>query len=399
VFDATQQKVVKYLPVAGAGALIAAGSEKLFIVAPGERAVQRWDLKTFEKEKTVLLEGKETIKSVLMGSASNGPLWLVEERRAGIGGRAVTALDPQTLRPLDLKKDPKSQTYGVGEGMRVSADGSTLGTWRFGTSPSGFTVITLADDALKFRYEHSSVGHLTPSPDGKVIYTANGRFTPDGKSAGEQDGGSTQRGQGLPYCFPAADGSNLYLVASLSSSHGTNLPGNKTPIQLTARWGTDGEKLADLPEVPIETMNGWDREAIGNDQRFMLIPSAKLLVVLSSKYDKLLLFPFDLDAVLAKSGKDYLLAESPRVARAVRGETFSQSLTIRSKKGGVKVKLESGPDGLTVTPDGKVTWAVPKDFAEKDVSVLLTISDASGKELLHTFKLAVNAASETRPRD
>ena len=64
-------------------------------------------------------------------------------------------------------------------------------------------------------------------------------------------------------------------------------------------------------------------------------------------------------------------------------------VAVKSKKGGVKVKLESGPAGMKVTPEGRLTWPVPKEFAGTEAEVLLSVSDASGKETFHSFKLSV----------
>jgi hypothetical protein len=39
-------------------------------------------------------------------------------------------------------------------------------------------------------------------------------------------------------------------------------------------------------------------------------------------------------------------------------------------------------DGTTVT------WDIPADFTEREVKVVLTVSDASGQEVFHTFGLS-----------
>ncbi|MBI1917848.1 MAG: hypothetical protein HYS12_24400 [Planctomycetes bacterium] len=77
------------------------------------------------------------------------------------------------------------------------------------------------------------------------------------------------------------------------------------------------------------------------------------------------------------------------LAFAVRGKEYVCPLVVRSKKGGVKAKLEGGPAGMKVLPEGKLVWTVPKDFSEAEVDVILTVSDASGQEVFHSFKLTV----------
>lgn len=59
-----------------------------------------------------------------------------------------------------------------------------------------------------------------------------------------------------------------------------------------------------------------------------------------------------------------------------------------SKKGGVRLNLESGPDGMKVDR-GAVVWEVPEGFADPAANVILSITDAGGKETFHTFEVPV----------
>src|SRR5262249_59154437 len=54
-------------------------------------------------------------------------------------------------------------------------------------------------------------------------------------------------------------------------------------------------------------------------------------------------------------------------------------------------KLEAGPDGTKVAPDGTITWDVPKDWKGTE-SVIVTVSDSTGQEIFHTFTLAAPGA-------
>ncbi len=89
---------------------------------------------------------------------------------------------------------------------------------------------------------------------------------------------------------------------------------------------------------------------------------------------------------LEKSDTDYLVVVS-RPPTAKPGTAFSYKLEVLSKKGGVKFKLESGPEGLAVSDKGEVTWKVPAKQAESDEDVLVTVSDSSGQEVFHNFKV------------
>jgi hypothetical protein len=118
------------------------------------------------------------------------------------------------------------------------------------------------------------------------------------------------------------------------------------------------------------------------------VPDAKAMAVLNGTADKVYIHKVDQEALLEKAGIDYLFVVS-RPGAAVRGSTFKYKPEIKSRKGGAKVKLDAGPDGMKVGGDGTVSWAVPKNFADASASVILTISDKSGQETFHTFTLPV----------
>src|SRR5262249_15846862 len=141
----------------------------------------------------------------------------------------------------------------------------------------------------------------------------------------------------------------------------------------------------DLPNV-------FDRnERLPLDRRVYLVPQAKALITIPLSADKLVVHRFDLDEALEKSGIDYLLVTSPPQTLPERGGTYSYTPVVKSKKGGVKMKLESGPDGMKLVDGNRLQWVVPADFADREVTVLLSIGDATGQEIFHTYKVQVRA--------
>jgi hypothetical protein len=127
--------------------------------------------------------------------------------------------------------------------------------------------------------------------------------------------------------------------------------------------------------------------------RAVLVPDANALVILNGTGEKAIIHKIEVEALLEKAGIDYLFVIG-RPGAAQCGAQFSYKPNVKSKKGGVKVKLDAGPDGMKVAADGTVSWAVPANFADTSVSVILTISDSTGQEIFHTFTLPVR----DRPR-
>ena len=97
----------------------------------------------------------------------------------------------------------------------------------------------------------------------------------------------------------------------------------------------------------------------------------------------------DVDRLLEKAGHDYLLVLSRGPDGAYRGRTLRYTPVVKSKKGGVTIRVDAGPDGMKATADGRIVWAVPEAFPQDQVQVILTVSDTGGQQTFHTFRLRV----------
>jgi hypothetical protein len=383
VLDVCAGKVTKYLPLAEEGALIAAGNEHLFVLAPTANVIQRWNLNTFEKEATVANPLRGQARQLLVGHATDGPLFVV-------GPNA--ALDPKTFKEVDLGGGANGRGMGSMAGhpqypptVRISADGRVFAWHTRGLSPSGLSSMVLGATEAKAHYQHKTVGAILPGPDG-TLFTAGGLFTPELKPIGEA--------QGYQYWYhapvPAAHGS-LYLSVAAAD---LPVPGRKEAPKAALKMLGENKPLLDLTNLAgLDVPKDHNQTAARGLQlydRVFIVPDAQVIAVLHGTADRVTLHKLNLEDALEKAGIDYLFVTS-RPTGAVCGQMFTYKPEVKSRKGGVKVKVDAGPDGMTVTADGTVTWAVPANFADTSVSVILTISDKSGQETFHTFTLPVTS--------
>jgi hypothetical protein len=375
VFDVPAARVAGFISVDEDDVKFAAGLDKLIVALPSKGILQRWNLATLEREVTVQA-GAGTIKHVVMGHASAGPVLVHTANAPGTPSVRTEFLDLRTLRPIAVR-EPAGRSRGIGvdtDGyVRASADGQTFAFWRLHISPQGISTLVITGDEVRRSYDHHSAGHLMPSPDGKIIHTARGRYTAECKAIDDPRNGHNYAN----FTLPAVHG-NFHL--------GLKLGDGKEPVNVF--MGDDKRPVARLDILDGLETDGWGREAVGLDKRVFLIPEAKVVVVLPKTNDAVVLRRFDLDEALEKSGVDYLLVTSTPPVSAKPGAEFKYQIAARAKKGGVTFKLEAGPDGMKVTPEGAVTWAVPAS-AEKEANVIVTVRDAAGQETFHTFKLKV----------
>jgi hypothetical protein len=351
------------------------------VYLPKANVFQRWSLNTFEKEATVTSPAQGALRTIVMGSASAGPLVVGTDS-------GLQFFDPVTFKEVgDGVRDQQGQKASVGVNasteLKMSADGSLITLLNRGSYPMGFTSLVRQGSHYRHRYEHTQYGWLLPSPDGRIVYTQDGIYSPEGKATGKKE----NNGGRIVWYLPALHGP--YYLAFWDN--GTKNPGEGR-IDVFLHLEGNQRPLVTVPPVnEVDLLRDWRGagDAQPFDRHILLIPDAQLLVVIPASKDKLLLRRLNLDQLLEKAEVDYLFVQSQPVRRAEKGATYTYPVVVRSKKGGVKIKLESGPAGMKLAADGKLTWAVPPDLADAEVDVILSVSDASGQEIFHTFKIAV----------
>jgi len=383
VFDLRQHKVAKYLSLSGADIKFAAGREKLFVYAGESHTLSRYDLTSFQRELTKPVD--KPIDAMAMGHAADGPLWTVtKDRYSG----ACRLYDPESLAPVKLQvtgRRPGNGNVGFETGtlLDVSADGRTLGSTRERLSPSGFYLATLEGKTITAFYGHESMGRIRPGPRGEVIFTNRGAVGRNMQPVNTLTG--------LPIHAIAGD---YYLNVKRPNTYGREATGATVSFHHVNSTS------------PLATMRADKLGVAGNassvhhnyqyEGSIFFNADENVLVTVKADKTTLQVTPLDVNKLLDESGIDYLFVSSrpPRVVRP--GSKLKYKMAVRSKRGGTRFQLESGPDGMELAGD-ELIWLVPSDFSEKTVTVLVAVSDDSGQEVFHKFSLAINADSAHRP--
>jgi hypothetical protein len=371
VFDVSTAKMAGSVPLAADHILFTAGRDKLIVVLADNNLVQRWDLATLRREATAPLPVRDKVSAVALGSASDGPLLVASAQ--GVSRSELFFMDVTTLRKLPIEKTGQGHIHIMeGDGVRASADGRVFAIWRNYSNPQGIQALVLQGRQARGYYEHNNAGHLVPGPDGQVIYTAEGRYTSQVKPLDNRD-------RGAPFCLPALQGDWFLTVRWKDNGMGGTL---------AVHQAGDLRPLATLPEVELPSRkNLGSRERLTVDKRVFFLPSAQVIVTLPIQNDRLVLHRFNVEAALEKSGLDYLLVTSSPPTQVKRGTLYTYQVVVKSNKGGVQWRLDSGPPGMKLSAKGVLTWPVPKDFAEAQADVLITVTDAGGREAFHRFAI------------
>jgi hypothetical protein len=279
VFDVNAAKVVGHIPMEEENGRFAAGLEDVVVVLPRAGTVERWSLKTLERDVVVTLPIKGVIKAVAMGSASKGPLlvhWAAGPQPLDRAGFAVLNVENLKAAITELKLPPAAM---MGQNsrdlmhLRASANGKTFGTWCSTHSPSGLGVLTVASDTLiTANYAHGSVGHVLPSPDGKSIITATGKYKPQ-----------------VTLQEAAVQNSKPMIPACHGDTYVTFPPDGKTS-EMTINAAGKSEPVAILTDLGMTfRREDWIKDDFTFDKRVHLIPDARLIITIPATNDRLVL--------------------------------------------------------------------------------------------------------------
>ncbi|MDB5310001.1 MAG: hypothetical protein JWO38_4203 [Gemmataceae bacterium] len=373
VLDLAAGKVTKYLPVADDDVVFAAGLNHLVLGYPKQQVLQRYALATLEKDLSAPFQSKWPLRGLGMGAASNGPLLVAAGEFPH--GSELFLIDVLTMRRA-VGSEIKNSNFWPEAGMRVWAaqDGRT-----FAAKAGGLGRPTV------FQVRPTGWG-VHPSPcdppmlgaDGERV-VGNGMIArPDGKEVGE-------RKHGVWY-VPAAEGP---FFLSLSEQKVGTWPTERKYPELQVHAAPGQGPVFTYPELP-ETQGFIDpfqepHKAL--DRYVFFLPFTNVLAILPAARDRVYLRKVDLKGSLAKAAVDYLVVVSrPPVAR--KGQEFRYVPDVWTKRGGAKLSLDAGPEGMKVE-GGAVVWAVPADYPDPSANVILGVTDAGGQATFHTFDLPV----------
>jgi hypothetical protein len=152
--------------------------DRLIVCLPRANVIQRWNLRTLEREAAVPSPLENTITEAAMGWASSGPLLIVGSSRDGFGGGSGMFLDPQTLKPVTYAWEGEQDLVGnMGTNLRVSGDGTVFARPDHHSARS----YVLRDGFIRTFHGDSSGFHAIPGTDGSFICTPMGVYTEEMK--------------------------------------------------------------------------------------------------------------------------------------------------------------------------------------------------------------------------
>jgi len=368
VIDVAAQMVVKRIPQEQGHILVAGGETTFVVCLPAKKTISRYDLTTFECERT---EPCDEFSSIAMGCSSQGPV-------IGIAP-GTTFIDLETLKgvtrnePLGVKIHARAETR-----VQASANGTLFCGLGNSRPQSLFSYHRMGQTFERFYHGQIDTDYALPSANGESVYTELLRFGPH-----------------LEIPFPPLPGSDFVPAATgdffltLEHRHVTGEP--PTYQNLQVHHPSRPAALCAVPDFEFsnEIQEGmpefWNR-----DNRLFWLPSADSIIAIPSPDDRVLFHRFSLKAELQRSGGDYFYIGSSPPAGFTRGKEYQYQIGLLSRDTAARYELLSGPPGLKVSPQGLVQWKVPADFPSKETSASIEIRNSAGAKIAHPVRLVRN---------
>lgn len=388
VYDVNRASITKYIPLSSENSLITAGNDKLIIVSSEPNVIERWSLSTLEKETVSKLPVDGIVKTIAMGYDSEGPLLIHWSKMSGTPstGIAETAffsfLDISNFEEIIIRGTEVCQSrYRRDVHIRSSGTGDVFGMWST-SETRGMEIMAIVDKKANCNAQNTYAGHIVPNYDGTAILTAfAGVFSSELtlKNRPERN-----------LAFAPTTLSRFYVSIPLGDPQAQiNTRDKNGPLKPAVYSLSNQNRMIDLPDYELgksEENSIWMKHDFSLDKRVMLIPQANQLVTIPFSSDRLLVKRVDFRTQLDKAGIDYLYVTSVAPRKFLPGRRFEYAIEIASNSKATEFAINSGPEGMSISSTGLITWDVPSDFKDSRVNVIVSIKNDS-QSLFETFPI------------
>ena len=378
-----------------AGAAVAELGGQVFVGAARSGAVAVLDAATLKPAGQIELRAAAVRRVMTAPAGRPTRVVVLGQSEPGSGAAAVAFV-------IDPVKPAAVRGIRLADGLRefdgsLSADGRHLYLWRTDSSPTGVQVFDL-DERVRVFADSTLSGPVAPDPVGVYAVCRGGEvYTADFRSR------VGRTGEGLSCWHPTRP-----LLATTASEAGFfsgsagALAASAEAVGFRVTGAGSLRPLLDLTGLPAMPVSA---PAFAHGAGALVWLTSKPAsaapggpVVLRSAEPPpavLVVMPFDADKV---PEPDTLAAAARPPGEAVVGRPYRAAAVVKAFAGRATFLKSAGPAGLTVAPDGQLTFEpTSADAGDHDVAVRAT--DASGRSIRIAWTLRVRLPGFALPGD
>lgn len=383
VFDLLSGTIVHEIKNVNPDALICGGAEKFFIFLPSQMLVQRWSLATFEREKTSRVSLKNLPKAVYMGSNSTNNIMIFD-------GSIGYIMDADRLKPIETEVG----IFGGGNYKRIiraSADGHIFGTIIQGLGPVSYEAFFIDNDSIKkrpFGSTSNAIRWAEPTANGRYFFLPNGRIY---NTLLNDVSPKWLNGSRL---FPTVDPRYFLSAGFKDGNDGTLLSIDVCTASDFRIIHTNTQLKELIPKGHRNTINHFFRELSHGGTKLHYLPWANLLANAGYEKKRIYLRKYDVLKELSKTDEDYLFVDSLPPLIIQPNQEMKYQISSKSNSEKVQYELADGPDGMTISESGLLTWTPKDGLTEESVPVIVRIWGEQDNEVFHSFDVFVKPRVE-----
>lgn len=377
VFDVREMALKGTIPLADEDALVAGGRDRVFVASATAGLLERWSLEPLKRERRLSLPFSGKVCALAMGANADGPLLVVHS----VGNDLVWSfVDGQSLAAMAVTEE-RSHSWRNSDSLpsvQAADCGTLFGVWDADRASSEIEIAALADDnrfvARNARYH---AGYVLPGPNGDLAFTSEGVVYTS--SFEPLPTGPVGQCCLVPSSHPA-----YYL--GLDMSQPVYRCGGETRISFYIRGISTPVLVLPRKLVPAAEKSIMERSQLPYQKRYHFLPQFRLLALLPFTDDRVVLQRVDIEEAMQEREIRYLFVESTPPSQAQRGTPFRYQIAARTSAKSLTYKLDSGPEGMTISPTGEVVWEVPAT-ADTVGGIIVSVTTDDGQSLFHTFNL------------
>ena len=355
VVDVPNMKIAKEIPVVTGKMAVAAGKTKFVILDVGAKTLTRYDFETLEKEQKAEITGAPS--RIVMSEFGEGPLWVIDY--------GANELESDKARLFDLKNLTSYDVETIAEaGFRAPIPFQARGAVALTVSAAGDALCVSQPNDLSPVWRFSAGKIRLDGAGGKAGIQA--RIMPDGKSFLEPDafyyeGRLRNRFESSPRASFRFTTSNDFVSLAPGTNAGPNASaeiadsmiasfhadGSSTPIARVPIAGLGAALQINLTASDVAAREG--KPYLNTSLRAHYEPDSNVFSYIATGPDRLIFKR--LEAELAEG----------QSARFTRGKPLQLKLPNGVSIRGAVPALDSAPLGMTITPDGTISWTAPAD--------------------------------------